>query len=164
MLDSNQSGPSFSQHTLALAQLQIYTTTAPFQAQTTTDPATFTANNHLVYNLNIGTTFDTPPNDQTGNTILTNATGSGIADMYAYIPVSDFIYKTDQYVILYFFAGNTPYPTSGGFEEWVAFTGNQVSVPDAGSTVVIGAIGFGAVILLRRLLARPLKRQLKPQP
>jgi hypothetical protein len=155
MLDSNQSGPSFSQHTLALAQLQIYTTNDP--NQTTTDPATFAANNHLVYNLNIGTTFDTPPNDQTGNTILTNAVGSGIADLYAYIPVSDFIYKTDQYVILYFFAGNSPYPTSGGFEEWVAFT----KVPDRSSTLFLGSIAFGALLFLRWFMARPLKKALR---
>src|SRR5205085_8064384 len=69
MIDSNQAGASFSQHTLAITQLQIYTTNDP--SQTTTDPATFAAANHLVYNLNIGTIFDTPPNDMTGNTLLT---------------------------------------------------------------------------------------------
>ena len=157
MLDSNQSGPSFSQHTLALAQLQIYTGNDP--SQTTTDPATFTAANHLVYNLNIGTTFDSPPNDQTGNTILTNATGSGIADLFAYIPVSDFKYATDKYVILYFFAGNTPFPTSGGFEEWVAFTKTATSVPDRSSTLGLGVIAFGGLLALRRLLLYSRRKQ-----
>jgi hypothetical protein len=160
MLDSNQAGASFSQHTLAITQLQIYTTTNP--AQTTTDPATFTANNHLVYNLNIGTTFNAPPNNAgQGNTLLTLATGSGIADMYAYIPVSDFIYATDKYVVLYFFAGNDQFASSGGFEEWTAFT-KRAPVPDRSATFDLGLIAFGAVIGAQRLLSRSLKKRVKP--
>ncbi len=56
----------------------------------------------------------------TSNDVLTKAMGSGIADVYAFIPVSDFS-RTDMYVILYFFAGSNYYST-GGFEEWVAVT------------------------------------------
>ena len=163
MLYSNQAGASFSQHTLALSQLQIYTTNLP--AQTTTDPATFDAQNHLVYNLNAGTTFNTPPNNaSTGNTILTLATGSGIADLYAYIPVSDFIYATDKYVILYFYGGNDQFSSTGGFEEWVAFTKSAPSVPDRASTLLLGCIGFAALFIVRRLVAHPLKKRQKSLP
>jgi len=147
MLDSNQAGASFSAHTLALTQLQIYTTNDP--SQTTTDPATFTAANHLVYNLNVGTIFNSPPNNANqGNTLLTYAIGSGIADMYAYIPVSDFIYATDKYMILYFFAGNDQFSSSGGFEEWVAFT---KTAPDSGSTLSLSVVAFGGLLALRRV-------------
>ena len=160
MLDSNQAGASFSAHTLALTQLQIYTTNDP--NQTTTDPAVFTANNHLVYNLNIGTTFNNPPNNANqGNTLLTYAIGSGIADMYAYIPVSDFVYATDQYMILYFFAGNDQFASSGGFEEWVAFTKSATHVPDRSSTLFLSSIALGAILLLRWFMARPFKKALR---
>ena len=163
MLDSNQAGASFSQHTLALSQLQIYTTNLP--AQTTTDPATFDAQNHLVYNLNAGTTFNTPPNNaSTGNTILTLATGSGIADLYAYIPVSDFIYAQDRYVILYFYGGNDQFSSTGGFEEWVAFTNSAPTVPDRASTLTLGSIGFAALVLLRWLLTKRAKVRAKSRP
>ena len=163
MLDSNQAGASFSQHTLAITQLQIYTGNDP--AQTTTDPTTFTAANHLVYNLNIGTTFNAPPNNAyQGNTLLTVALGSGIADMYAYIPVSDFIYTTDKYMILYFFAGNDQYASSGGFEEWTAFTTTQRSVPDRSSTLSLAVIGFGALLGLRRLFVHSVKKRAQPPP
>ena len=158
MLDSNQAGASFSAHTLALSQLQIYTTNDP--NQTTTDPGTFAANNHLVYNLNIGTTFNTPPNnDSHGNTILTYAVGSGIADMYAYIPVSDFIYAQDQYLILYFYGGNDQYASSGGFEEWVAFTKTATPVPDSSSTLTLSIVGFGALLTLRRFFLYSRRKQ-----
>jgi hypothetical protein len=151
MLDSNQSGGStMVAHTLAITQLQIYTTNNP--NQTTTDPATFAANNHLVYNLNIGTTFNSPPNTA-GNTILTTALGSGIADMYAYIPVSDFIYATDKYLILYMFAGNGQYATSGGFEEWTAFV-KRTAVPDSGSTFGLGFAALAVIFCLHWFLVR----------
>ena len=128
--------------------------------QTTTDPATFTANNHLVYNLNIGTTFNSPPNNANqGNTLLTLATGSGIADMYAYIPVSDFIYATDKYMVLYFFAGNDQFASSGGFEEWTAFTNNNVTVPDSSSTLKLGILAFGALVGLRCVFLHSRKKQ-----
>lgn len=157
MLDSNQAGASFSSHTLAITQLQIYTTNNP--NQTTEDPTTFAANNNLVYNLNIGTTFDTPPNNNyQGNTLLTYAIGSGISDMYAYIPVSDFIYTTDKYMVLYFFAGNDEFSSSGGFEEWVAFTTTPPTVPDRSSTLGLSAIAFCGLLALRRVLTRTEKR------
>jgi hypothetical protein len=162
MIDSNQAGASFSQHTLAITQLQIYTTNNP--SQTTTDPATFTADNHLVYNLNIGTTFNSPPNNANqGNTLLTLALGSGIADMYAYIPVSDFTYASDQYVILYFFAGNDQFSSSGGFEEWVAFTKTATSVPDRSSTLTLGVIAFAGLIALRRAFLHTRRKQNQPR-
>ncbi len=123
MLDSNQAGNTFSQHNLSIDQLQFYTSNSPAQTTTTFNPdgtLAFDATTHLAYTLNIGGT--------SSNHIYTNATGSGIADMYAYIPVSDFL-LTDKYVILYFFAG-TDFASTGGFEEWIAFTRSQPSVPD----------------------------------
>ena len=150
MLDSNQSGTTFSQHSLSLDQLQIYTTNNPSQTTTTFKPdgtLAFDSSTHLAYNLNIG--------GLTSNSVLTKATGSGIADLYAYIPVSDFV-KTDKYVILYFFSG-TKFSSTGGFEEWVAF---ETSVPDRSSTLLLGSIGFVAVVLLRWFLGSPLKRQI----
>jgi len=149
MLDSNQSG--VSSHTLSLDQLQIYTSNSPAQTTTTFNPdgtLAFDATTHLAYNLNIG--------GATSNSVLTKATGSGIADMFAYIPVSDF-FLSDKYVILYFFAGSK-FAATGGFEEWTAFTN---SVPDQGSTLFLGSLGFGVLVLLRYCGRYSLKRQAK---
>jgi hypothetical protein len=148
MLDSNQSGTSYSQHTLSVDQLQIYTSNNPSQTTQTFKPdgtLAFDATTHLAYNLNVG--------GLTSNSVLTTATGSGKADMYAYIPTSDFI-ATDKYVILYFFSGGK-FPSSGGFEEWVAFT-KQQSVPEGTSTFVLSFFALGALVGFRLFVARKL--------
>ena len=158
MLDSNQSGNSFSQHSLSLDQIQIYTTNNPSQTTTTFNPdgtLAFDSSTHLVYNLNVS--------GLTNNSVYAEATGSGIADLYMYIPVSDFAYATDRYVILYFFAG-LDFASTGGFEEWTAFTISAPSVPDNASTLALGSVGFAGVLLLRWLVARPQKRRLKSPP
>jgi hypothetical protein len=155
MLDSNQSGTSFSQHSLSVDQLQIYTSNNPSQTTTTFKPdgtLAFDATTHLAYNLNIG--------GLTSNSVLTKATGSGIADLYAYIPVSDFV-TTDKYVILYFFSGDK-FPSTGGFEEWVAFERSAPSVPDRSSTLTLGLIAFAGLIVLRRLLLYSRRKQSQP--
>jgi hypothetical protein len=151
MLDSNQSGTSYSQHSLSVDQLQIYTSNNPSQTTQTFKPdgtLAFDATTHLAYNLNIG--------GLTSNSVLTTATGSGKADMYAYIPTSDFI-ATDKYVILYFFSGSK-FPSSGGFEEWVAFTNltNRQSVPEGTSTFVLSFFALGALVGFRLFVARKL--------
>jgi len=122
MLKSNLSGTS-SPYTLSVGQLQIYTSNNPSQTTTTFNPdgtLAFDSTTHLAYNLNIG--------GLTTNSVDATAIGGGIGDMYAYIPVSNFL-LTDKYVILYFFAG-ADFASTGGFEEWVAFTKSPVSVPD----------------------------------
>jgi hypothetical protein len=156
MLDSNQSGTSFSQHSLSVDQLQIYTTSNPSQTTTTFNPdgtVAFDSGTHLVYNLNIG--------GLTNNSVYTAATGSGIADMYMYIPVSAFIYTTDKYVILYFFAGSN-FASTGGFEEWVAFTTTAPTVPDRSSTLSLAAIAFGGLLALRRLFLYSRRKRTQP--
>ena len=81
--------------------------------------------------------------------------GSGIADMYAFIPTSDFI-KTDKYVILYFFSGSN-YSSTGGFEEWKAVT-KTATVPDQLGFLPVAALMVAMLsthaLLRRRRAAR----------
>jgi hypothetical protein len=147
ILDSNQSGTS--DHTLSVDQLQFYTSNNPAQTTTTFNPdgtLAFDASTKLAYNLNIS--------GLTSYSIYTKATGSGIADMYAYIPVSYFD-QSAQYVILYFFAG-TEFASTGGFEEWSAALGPRAphSVPETGTTLVLAAFSFSLLLLLHRLILR----------
>ena len=147
MLDSNQSGTA--QHTLSVDQLQIYTTNNPSQTTTTFNPdgtLAFDATTKLAYNLNIG--------GLTTNSIYTNATGSGIGDMFAYIPVSSFD-QTAQYIMLYFFAGSD-FASTGGFEEWSAAIGPRapVATPENGATFLLGSIGFGLALVGHRVILR----------
>ena len=149
ILNSNQSG--VANQMLAVGQLQIYTSNNGAQTtQTFNSDGTlaFDATTHLAYNLNIG--------GLTSNHVITNAAASGVADMYAYIPVSDFI-KTDKYIILYFFAGSN-YTATGGSEEWVA-----VTVPENGPTLVLSFIGVGALFALRSFTIRNRNRQPDPR-
>jgi hypothetical protein len=128
-------------HNFSLDQLQLYTSNSPAQTTESFNPdgtVAFDATTHLAYNLNLG--------GGTTNNVLTTGTGSGKADMFAFIPVTDFV--PAKYVILYFASG-TNLKTTGGFEEWKAAT-----TPDGGTTVILlgGAItGLGVV---RRYLKR----------
>jgi hypothetical protein len=152
ILDSNQSGISTSDHTLSLDQLQIYTSNNPSPTTTTFITGTgtnldgtlaFDSSTHLAYNLNIG--------GLTTNSVYTDATGSGIADVYAYIPVSDFV-TTDKYVILYFFAGSD-FTADGGFEEWLAATTSAPPVPDQLGFLPVAAL-IAAMLSTHALLRR----------
>jgi hypothetical protein len=151
ILDSNQSGTSA--FTLSIDQLQIYTSNNPSQTTETFNPdgtLAFDASTHLAYNLNIG--------GLTTNSILANANGSGIADMYAYIPVSDF-YQSDKYVILYFYAGSN-FSSTGGFEEWsAAMKTVPTSVPEYSSTLLLGLLGIGPLVCFKWFSQR--RRRLK---
>ena len=151
ILDSNQSGTSA--FTLSIDQLQIYTSNNPSQTTETFNPdgtLAFDSSTHLAYNLNIG--------GLTTNSILANANGSGIADMYAYIPVSDF-YQSDKYVILYFYAGSN-FSSTGGFEEWsAAMKTVPTSVPEYSSTLLLGLLGIGPLVCFKWFSQR--RRRLK---
>lgn len=139
-LDANQSATS--NHQFSLDQLQIYTSNNGAQTTTTFNPDGTLPLGHLAYNLN--------PGGGTSNYVLTTATGSGKADMYAFIPVSDFL-KTDKYVILYFASG-THISTSGGFEEWNAATG-VAPVPEVTpGSVIFGFLGLVVAVSSRRAL------------
>jgi VPDSG-CTERM motif len=136
-LDANQSGGKDNPgHDFELNQLHLYTSNNGAQTTESFNPdgtVAFDATTHLAYTLNLG--------GGTANDILTTATGSGKADMFAFIPVSDFV--PAKYVILYFQSGIAGgLPASGGFEEWKAAT------PDGGATALLlgGALtGLGVV-------------------
>ena len=84
---------------------------------------------------------------------------SGIADLYTYSPVSDFSYITGKYVILYFFAGNDQYASTGGFEEWVAFTKSSPTVPDNSSGLLLGSNSLAGLLSFQYLLGRRFKKR-----
>jgi hypothetical protein len=147
ILDSNQSGTA--DHTLSIDQLQFYTSNNPAQTTTTFNPdgtLAFDASTKLAYNLNIA--------GLTSFSIYTKATGSGKADMYAYIPVN-FFDQSAKYVILYFFAG-TDFASTGGFEEWSAALGPRAPhpAPDSGTTLFLALISFGGLLTLHRIVLR----------
>jgi hypothetical protein len=148
MLDSNQTGNSFSSHTISLDALQLYTSNNP--SQTT---ITFNANGTLnlgtlVYNLDLSG----------NNAVKATALGSGKADLFAYIPVSA-ITTTDQYLYLYSAFGNT-IPSSAGFEEWTFLPGLAV-VPEASTLFPIVGL-LAAVLSTHALRRRQVARQSKP--
>jgi len=138
-LDANKSGTS--NHEFSLDQLQIYTSNNGAQTTTTFNPDGTLPLGHLAYNLN--------PGGGTSNYVLTTATGAGKADMYAFIPVSDFV--PAKYVTLYFESG-AHIPTSGGFEQWSAAT-RVAPVPEVTPvSVVFGFVGLIVAISSRRAL------------
>jgi hypothetical protein len=139
-LDGNKSGTS--NHEFSLDQLQIYTSNNGAQTTTTFNPNGTLPLGHLAYNLN--------PGGGASNYVLTTATGAGKADMYAFIPVSDFL-QTDKYVTLYFESG-AHIPTSGGFEQWSAAT-RVAPVPEVTPvSVIFGFVGLVVAVSSRRVL------------
>jgi hypothetical protein len=80
--------------------------------------------------------------------------GSGLYDMYAYIPVSAFAgAAVTDYVWFYNLNGvhyeaNGDLASTAGFEEWRALTGHRV--PDAGATLVLLGLSLLAIGRLRR--------------
>ncbi len=137
-LDANQSGTV--DHKFALDRLQLYTSNDPNQT-TQAFNADGTLNlGHLAYNLDAGG----------DSSVITTATGSGKADLYVYLPVSDFN-LTDKYLYLYFASGDTIAAT-GGFEEWSVATGNMTPVPEMSALFpIVGLIvAVGSTHILRR--------------
>ncbi len=141
-LDANQSGTTA--HKFALDRLQFYTSNDPSQTTQVVNPDGTLNLGHLAYNLDAGG----------NNSVITTATGSGKADLVAYLPVSDFNLK-DKYLILYFASGDTIAAT-GGFEEWNAASGASpvpemsALFPIVGLLVAVGSTS----ILRRRRMAR----------
>ena len=87
MLDSNQSGTSYSQHTIEMTKLQIFTSNDPNQTTTSFDAnGILQLNGTLVYNLGY-------------NVVKATAQGSGKADFFMYIPV-DLVKTGEQYLPL----------------------------------------------------------------
>jgi hypothetical protein len=146
MLDSNQSGNSFSSHKLSLDAFQLYTSNDPNQTTTVINPNGTLNLGTLIFNLG------------KNNSVITTATGSGKADMFVDVPVSAFT-TTDQYLYLYSAFGNT-IPSSGGFEEWTFVPGLAV-VPEASTLFPI--VGLLAAVLSTHVLRRrQMVRQSKP--
>jgi hypothetical protein len=140
MLDSNQSGNSFAQHTIEMTSLQIFTTNDPNQTtESFTGGGILALNGTLVYNL-----------DAHGdNTVKATALGSGKADFFMYIPLS-LVQTGQQYLVLYSAFGND-IPSDGGFEEWVFIPGT-VPIPEAGTFFPV--IGLLVAVLSTRVLRR----------
>jgi hypothetical protein len=137
MLDSNQNGNSYTQHTLDMTALQIFTTNDPNQTTTSfNSKGILQLNGTLVYNLG-------------NNEVLTTATGSGKADMFMYIPVS--LVQTGQlYLVLYSAFGNS-IPSNGGFEEWVFIPGTS-PIPEMATLFPV--VGLIVAVLSTRVLRR----------
>lgn len=137
MLDSNQSGNSFTEHVLEMTKLQIFTTNDPNQTTEAFNGAgILQLNGTLVYNLG-------------NNAVLTTATGSGKADMFMYIP-ANLVQTGEQYLVLYSAFGND-IPSDGGFEEWVFIPGT-VPIPETGTFFPV--IGLLIAVLSTRVLRR----------
>ena len=147
MLDSNQNGNSYTQHTLDMTALQIFTTNDPNQTVTSfNSKGILQLNGTLVYNLG------------NNNEVLTTATGSGKADMFMYIPVS--LVQTGQlYLVLYSAFGNS-IPSNGGFEEWV-FVPGTAPIPEMATLFPV--VGLIVAVLSTRVLRRRKIAQLARQ-
>jgi hypothetical protein len=146
MLDSNQNGNSFTQHTLEMTALQIFTTNDPNQTVTSfNSKGILQLNGTLVYNLG-------------NNQVLTTATGSGKADMFMYIPVS-LVQTGELYLVLYSAFGNS-IPANGGFEEWVFIPG---TAPIPEMATLFPVVGLILAVLSTRVLRRRKIAQLARQ-
>jgi hypothetical protein len=146
MLDSNQNGNSYTQHTLEMTALQIFTTNDPNQTTTSfNSKGILQLNGTLVYNLG-------------NNDVLTTATGSGKADMFMYIPVS-LVQTGELYLVLYSAFGNS-IPSNGGFEEWVFIPG---TAPIPEMATLFPVVGLIVAVLSTRVLRRRKIAQLARQ-
>jgi hypothetical protein len=146
MLDSNQNGNSYTQHTLDMTALQIFTTNDPNQTVTSfNSKGILQLNGTLIYNLG-------------NNEVLTTATGSGKTDMFMYIPVS-LVQTGELYLVLYSAFGNS-IPTNGGFEEWVFIPG---TAPIPEMATLFPVVGLVLAVLSTRLLRRRKIAQLARQ-
>jgi hypothetical protein len=143
LLDINQSG---SHPLLSLDQLQFYT--SPTGSQTTTNVSSLGA---LRYSFS--------PGDAVYLDASRNRGGSGIGDMYAYLPTSVFAgTSSSDFVYMYSHFGNT-YPSNVGFEEWSRVVN---PVPEASTFFpVIGLIV--AVVSTYELRRRKLKQMAQEQ-
>jgi hypothetical protein len=143
-LDINQSASS---PWLSLDELQIYTRSSPLtQAGTLADLTGSGA--VLRYDL-----------DGAGESRILldysiSGGGSGIADMFAYIPQSNFAgVSGSEFVYLYSMFGATPgYENNAGFQEWFVRdgVGGPSRVPDGGTTLLLLGAALGGLGLVRR--------------
>jgi len=146
MLDSNQNGNSYTQHTLDMTALQIFTTNDPNQTTTSFNSnGILQLNGTLVYNLG-------------NNQVLMTATGSGKADMFMFIPVS-LVQTGEKYLVLYSAFGNS-IPSNGGFEEWVFIPG---TAPIPEMATLFPVVGLIVAVLSTRVLRRRKIAQLARQ-
>jgi len=122
MLDSNQSGTSYSQHTIEMTKLQIFTSNDPNQTTTSFDAnGILQLNGTLVYNLGY-------------NVVKATAQGSGKADFFSS--------KRANSIYLYSAFGKS-IASSRRFEAWV-FVGGPVAIPEMGTFFpVIGLLVAG---------------------
>jgi hypothetical protein len=149
MLDSNQSGNAYSQHTISLDCLQIFTSNDPNQTTTSfTSGGILALNGTLVYNLDANM----------DSAVLATALGSGKADLFLYLP-ADLVKTGEQYLYLYSCFGNT-IVSDGGFEEWVFIPGTQ-PIPEMGTFFPV--IGLLVAVLSTRVLRRRKIAQLARQ-
>jgi hypothetical protein len=144
-LDSNQSGISFTQHTIEMTKLQIFTSNDPNQTVTTFTNGILDLTGTLIYNLG-------------NNSVKATALGSGKADFFMYIPVS-LLNTGEQYLYLYS-AFNSSLTADGGFEEWINI-GGPVPIPEMGTFFPV--IGLLAAVLSTRVLRRRKIAQLARQ-
>ena len=149
MLDSNQNGSAYSQHTISLDCLQLFTTNDPNQTVTSFNSnGILNLNGTLIYNLDANM----------DSAVLSTAKGSGKADLFLYIPVS-LVQTGEQYLVLYSCFGNTII-SDGGFEEWVFIPGTT-PIPEMGTFFPV--IGLLVAVLSTRVLRRRKIAQLARQ-
>jgi hypothetical protein len=143
LLDVNETG---SQQLLSVEVLRLFT------SATAVDPAdTYAALTAVAgtpnYDLDVGADGD--------STVYCSGVGSGIADVFVYIPTSFFAGVLDSYYLyLYAEMGITggDYGADDGYEEWGVRVGGE-QVPDGGMTLVmLGAAlaGIGLISYRKR--------------
>jgi hypothetical protein len=140
MIDSNQSGNAYSQHTISMDCLQIFTSNDPNQTTESFNANGILAlNGTLVYNLDASM----------DSAVLATALGSGKGDYFVFLPL-DLVLTGEQYLYIYTCYGNT-IVSSGGFEEWTFIPG---TVPIPETATLFPVIGLVAAVLSTRLLRR----------
>jgi VPDSG-CTERM motif len=143
LLDINQNA---SDPLLSLDELEIYT--RPTALLTASSTAAL-AGSALRYDLDAGA----------DSTILLNyslnSSGSGAADMFAYIPASAFGATTD-YVYLYsqFGATGGAYADNDGYQEWASRSSTVTRVPDGGTTFTLLGLALGGIAMARRATSK----------
>lgn len=139
LLDINQTGQD---KTLSIDVLRFFTT--PTAVDPADDYTDLTSVGTLRYDMDVGSD---------GNSkVYAAGIGSGIADMFAYIPTSAFVGASgSHYLYLYTEMGATggDYKANDGYEEWGVRTGGTY-VPDAGSTASLLGVALLAMAAFRR--------------
>jgi hypothetical protein len=149
MIDSNQSGNAYSQHTISMDSLQIFTSNDPNQTtESFNAQGILQLNGTLVYNLDA----------TTDSAVLATAHGSGKGDYFVFLPL-DLVLTGEQYLYIYTAYGNT-IVSDGGFEEWTFIPGT-VPIPEAATFFPV--VGLLAAVVSTRVLRRRKIAQLARQ-